>query len=65
MNKSDVKKRVAEIAAVTSDFEAAHGREDDLYRDVLRAIAEGAPDAAKLAAEALKTQELDFDRYTA
>lgn len=65
MTPADVRLRVEAIAAAHGDYEMAHGDEDRLHQDVLRAIAAGAPDAAELAAEALRTLELDFPRYCA
>jgi len=62
---ADVRLRVAAIEAAHDDYEMAHSDEDSLHHDVLRAIAAGAPNAAELAAEALRTLELDFPRYCA
>ncbi|WP_367134482.1 MULTISPECIES: hypothetical protein [Streptomyces] len=56
----DVARRLAEIAHHQGDPEAAHGMEDELHADVLRAIAAGAPDAETLAAAALRSTTLDF-----
>jgi len=61
----EVEKRVAEIGRIGVDDDAsAHGKEDDLWRDVLRTIANGAPDAADLAREALRTRDFAFARWT-
>lgn len=57
--------KVAEIQEVEDDPEQAHAMEDDLYIQVLRAIADGAENAAELAEAALQSQLLDFDRWTA
>jgi hypothetical protein len=57
--------QVAAIRQAAGDFEVAHAWEDELREDVLKAIASGAPDAAKLAREVLKTSEIKFARYTA
>lgn len=65
MSADDVRQRVEAIKAVMRDDEAAHSMEDELWRDVLKAIAAGATNAAELAAEALKTQELNFSRWYA
>lgn len=59
----DVARRLAAIHAEQHDDEAAHGMADDLYRDVLTAIANGAPDAGILAAAALRAETLDFARW--
>ena len=47
------------------DHEDLHALEDQLHGDVIRAIADGAEDAAALAREALKTTELKFSRWYA
>ena len=61
------KEAIVDIAllAAMGDSDRAHSAEDALYRDVLQAIADGATNAAELAAEALKTRELDFSRWCA
>lgn len=65
MDLNDVNERVLRIAAASGDDEHQHSSEDDLYRDVLRAIADGAPNAAELATAALKSQTLHFSRWSA
>lgn len=65
MTVVDVIASVAEIEAIKMDDEAAHGKEDSLREDVLRAIADGHPDARGLAVEALKTSEINFSRWCA
>lgn len=65
MTVDEVHAAVAAIDQASGDPETAHGLEDDLRRDVLRAIANGAPDGAALAAAALQTEEFDFDRWCA
>ena len=46
------------------DHEALHGEEDKLWRDVLSAIAEGRCfDPKGCAEEALKTQDIEFERW--
>lgn len=61
-----VVEKVAEIAAMSGlDDEAAHSLEDALYREVLEAIADGHPDSAALAAEALRTKGIEFCRWYA
>lgn len=64
LTTEDVAHRLAQIHAVRDDDEHAHGKTDDLHRDVLAAIAAGAPDAQLLAA-ALRTETLNFARWTA
>lgn len=63
MTVEEVRQRVVEIDEISDDGELAHRREDGLFCDVLKAIAEGAPDAAALARAALESRELVFDRY--
>ena len=54
----------ARIAAInTDDDEAAHGTEDTIRADVLKAIADGAADADALAEAALSTDDLVFGRW--
>jgi hypothetical protein len=53
------------IRAMAGDDEAAHGAEDEFRAAVLADIAGGAPNAAKLAAIALRTDEIDFARWCA
>jgi hypothetical protein len=66
VSPEDVDARVAKIAAMKGDSEAAHCEEDGLYRDVLRAIANGeVRRPAGLAAAALKASELKYDRWYA
>ena len=60
-----VRERVAEIRAMADDDEVAHSEEDSLRQAVLAAIAEGAPNAAELASEALKTSQIRFARWCA
>ncbi|QBJ94514.1 hypothetical protein D0Z67_29545 (plasmid) [Streptomyces seoulensis] len=64
MDMQEINERVAQIAA-SGDDEEQHGMEDSLYEDVLKAIAEGAPNASELAAAALKTKDMDFSRWYA
>jgi hypothetical protein len=61
-----VRAKVNRIKEVIDDPEAAHGREDDLWAWVLKAIAnDNCTDPAACAKEALKTQKLDFSRWYA
>lgn len=57
--------RVEAIRAAAEDDEAAHGMEDDLHFDVLKAIAAGASNGKALATEAIKTAQIEFARWTA
>lgn len=68
MDVSHVRDRIALIAkSASSDDEQAHALEDDLYRDVLKVIAQTSsdPQARALAAEAIKTTEIGFERWYA
>jgi hypothetical protein len=61
-----VRQRVADIEAVSGDPEDAHSDQDTLYRDVLEFIAGHDRDLpGRLAAEALKVEEIDFPRWCA
>lgn len=63
----DVTQRVTYIAAKgeRGEEEEAHGAEDRLHRQVLRAVAAGHPDSQILAAAALHTNDLNFERWYA
>lgn len=73
MTIDDVRLRLSQIRAMSSDDESAHHAEDTLYKDVLAEIArlKGATDhppavwAAEMAAEALKAKEIEFSRWYA
>ena len=62
---TDVTRRLDRISEAKGDYEVAHGMEDNLYKDVLRAIANGTPDPRGLATMALVAEGIDFPRYTA
>ena len=47
------------------DYEEMHFEEDDMYEDVLRAIADGDPHSKLLAREALKSKNVKFARWYA
>jgi hypothetical protein len=61
----DVARQLAYINSQADDPEVAHGAADDLHQQVLRAIAAGHPDAQILAAAALRTEDIEFDRWYA
>ena len=65
----EVKKIVNSLAngmnADWADYEDMHIEEDDMYEDVLRAIAEGNPYSKLLAREALKSKNVKFTRWYA
>lgn len=62
---TDVVRRIDRISERKDDWEAAHSMEDNLYKDVLRAIANGASDPRALATMALVTEGIDFPRHYA
>lgn len=59
----EIRLRLMEIIQRRSEPDVAHGLEDDLHQDTLKAIAAGAPNARELAAEALKSMEIEFPRW--
>jgi hypothetical protein len=69
MTHAEVLERLADIRRVAveeEDPEAAHGMEDRLMKDVLRAIASGEGDRPEvLATAALSVDTLDFPRWYA
>lgn len=66
MNVEEIKARIREIEAAKEDNETAHVMESDLRHDVLRAIADGtALDPSRCAEEALKTDDVKFERWFA
>ena len=54
---------VATIARVKEAPESAHALEDTLFRDVLKAIAQGHVDPKGLAEAALKSCDIEFGRW--
>ena len=63
-----IKRRVDLIKQQKDDPEGAHEMEDELYKDVLKEIASWGmfneyDTCAKIAVEALKAAEIDFDRW--
>lgn len=69
MTIQDVKERVEKIAAMRDDPEAAHSEEDALYAELLASAGLGTPETIEhmqeLAAEALRTKDMDFPRWCA
>lgn len=67
MRRAEVEQRVADILAQAGDPEIAHGDDDDLRRDFLRALAAGQVPADEIAAcaEALLSTEDAFPRWCA
>lgn len=62
MTVKDVRIRLLLIAELQRDGEMAHSAEDRLWEDVLRAIARGDKYPISLAAEAVKSRDIVFDR---
>ena len=63
IDKDWVRQRVFDITKVSNDSERAHVAEDLLYKDILKAIAEGrCADPATCAMEALKARLIEFRR---
>lgn len=63
---AEIEKRVEEIRACSGDAEAAHSLEDNLHISVLQDIADGAdPNPSESAKAALKTLDIDFERWCA
>ncbi len=65
LTPEEVRARVAEIAdtAITDD-ESASGLETGLYTEILYELSQKGPEPWRtLAAEALKTAEIEFDRW--
>jgi hypothetical protein len=63
MTVDEIRARVAQIDETADLVEKAHREEDRLYREVMRAIADGASNPAELARAVLATEELGLDRY--
>jgi len=68
---TEVRKRLKEIRAATwdgstiYDDEKAHGLEDQLYADVLKAVAAGSTYSQQLARLALNSHLIRFKRWAA
>lgn len=66
MTKQDVIDALTDIRATARDDEHAHLKEDALYRNLLKAIADGTcNDPAGCAKLALTSAEIDFSRWYA
>jgi hypothetical protein len=65
MTPDSVWRRAQGIRLLSHDPEAAHAEEDQLWRDVLEAIANGAQNPIGLAHEALRTRQIKFPRWCA
>ncbi len=65
MKVSQVLARIEAIKSLAGDCEAAHSEEDKLHVDVLREIAKGGMFAEELAKAALRTLDIEFERWYA
>ena len=66
MNLEEAKRRVEAIRAIRGDDESAHNAEDRLREDFIRAVAAAnLGELSDVAAEILKTEEIDFCRWCA
>lgn len=66
MNLAEAIKRVQQIRDISSDDESAHGKEDALYFDFVKHVSEHGNKALReMAAEILKTEEINFARCCA
>lgn len=65
MDIEQVKMRLRSIEALKFNDEDAHIEEDRLYLDLLTSIANGkCDDPRNCAAEAIKSKDISFTRYT-
>jgi hypothetical protein len=66
MTLKQVKNRVLAIEKSDGDDERRHSLEDELYRELITAIANGqCTDPVACCKEAIKTLEMDFSRWKA
>jgi plasmid stability protein len=65
MTIAQINKRLQKIKNVASDDEHAHSLEDELWHDVLKAIADGCAYPQAMAAAALKSRDIKFSRWCA
>jgi hypothetical protein len=63
MTPEKIKQRIKEIEKIKDDDEQAHIKEDELWFEVLLAIAEGHEEARGLATEAIQTRFVKFHRW--
>jgi hypothetical protein len=64
MTLEEIKERLQYIESISDDDEAAHGREDDLYEEFIRYVADNAPEPlSELAREVLKSKDITFERW--
>lgn len=66
MTEQDVKVRVEHIVDLSKDYESAHGAEDTLFFDLLRAIADGScVNPQKCCKFAIQSRQITFKRVYA
>lgn len=65
MRVSSVRTALVMIQFSSDDPEMAHSMERNVWENVLRAIAHDPSNAQELATEALKTLDIDFERWMA
>jgi len=65
MNIKEIEVELDRIKKAKGDQETAHLLEDDLWHDVLKAIADGADNPQELAVKCLETDAIKFDRWYA
>ena len=65
MTKKQILIKLQRIRVMKHDPESAHGDLDELWEEVLRAIAGGCDDPAGLAKLALKAKDIDFPSWYA
>lgn len=66
MTPEYIKEALATLRECAGDSDIAHGMEDRLHREVLRAIASGqCAEPAECASLALTSENIDFARHTA
>lgn len=66
MTFEDIQNRISEIKAEADDPESAHGKEDLLYYDFIKHIAEtGSDEQIKCAKKILETVKIGFPRWYA
>ena len=62
MTLQEAQFRVEEIRKISGDDERAHSKQDDLRRDFIMHLAQN---GNEIAAEILKTETIDFNRWCA
>ena len=66
MDAKYISEKIKAIESIgDSDPEVSHSLEDNLYKEVLEAIANGAENPSELAKEVLKVSEINFARWYA